>query len=140
MKAALDARTDPALVIMGRTGTRGGGPSASSLDDCVVRAMAYEATGVDALFFTGLKTRKNLRRFPRRPCCRSFSQPPGRTGRSGFLISQRVRIALQGHTPFAAATQAVYDTLKACATVLHRKTSKDCSHRNSPAASRAMPT
>jgi carboxyvinyl-carboxyphosphonate phosphorylmutase len=30
-----------------------------------------------------------------------------------FLVSQRVRIALQGHTPFAAATQAVYDTLKA---------------------------
>ena len=30
-----------------------------------------------------------------------------------FLVSQRVKIALQGHTPFAAATQAVYDTLKA---------------------------
>ena len=30
-----------------------------------------------------------------------------------FLASQRVKIALQGHTPFAAATQAVYDTLKA---------------------------
>src|SRR5437773_9530017 len=49
MKAALDGRTDPALVIMGRTGTRGGGPSPSSLDDCVVRARAYEAAGVDAL-------------------------------------------------------------------------------------------
>ena len=30
-----------------------------------------------------------------------------------YLASQRVRIALQGHAPFAAATQAVYDTLKA---------------------------
>jgi carboxyvinyl-carboxyphosphonate phosphorylmutase len=30
-----------------------------------------------------------------------------------YLSSQRVRIALQGHAPFAAATQAVYDTLKA---------------------------
>src|SRR3954467_2627181 len=30
MKAALDARGDPSLVIMGRTGTRGGGPKASS--------------------------------------------------------------------------------------------------------------
>jgi carboxyvinyl-carboxyphosphonate phosphorylmutase len=29
------------------------------------------------------------------------------------LASQRVRIALQGHAPFAAATQAVYVTLKA---------------------------
>ena len=32
---------------------------------------------------------------------------------AAFLVSQRVKIALQGHTPFAAATQAVYDTLKA---------------------------
>src|ERR1700720_2907939 len=42
MKAALDARGDPSLVVMGRTGTRGGGASAASLDDCVARAKAYE--------------------------------------------------------------------------------------------------
>ena len=30
-----------------------------------------------------------------------------------YLTTQRVRIALQGHAPFAAATQAVYETLKA---------------------------
>jgi carboxyvinyl-carboxyphosphonate phosphorylmutase len=30
-----------------------------------------------------------------------------------YLVGQRVRIALQGHAPFAAATQAVYETLKA---------------------------
>jgi carboxyvinyl-carboxyphosphonate phosphorylmutase len=30
-----------------------------------------------------------------------------------YLAAQRVRIALQGHAPFAAATQAVYQTLKA---------------------------
>ena len=30
-----------------------------------------------------------------------------------YLGGQRVRIALQGHAPFAAATQAVYETLKA---------------------------
>src|SRR5688572_20746505 len=32
MKAAVDARRDPALAIMGRTGTRGGGPTATSFD------------------------------------------------------------------------------------------------------------
>jgi carboxyvinyl-carboxyphosphonate phosphorylmutase len=31
----------------------------------------------------------------------------------GYLASQRVRIALQGHAPIAAATQAVHETLKA---------------------------
>jgi oxaloacetate decarboxylase len=30
-----------------------------------------------------------------------------------YLANQRVRIALQGHAPFAAATQAVYETLEA---------------------------
>jgi len=30
-----------------------------------------------------------------------------------YLANQRVRIALQGHAPFAAATLAVYETLKA---------------------------
>src|SRR3954449_6212392 len=44
MKAALDARSDPSLVIIGRTGTRGGGQSASSFEDCVARTRAYEAT------------------------------------------------------------------------------------------------
>src|SRR4030081_168465 len=33
MKAALDARGDPSLVIMGRTGTRGGGPTASRSEE-----------------------------------------------------------------------------------------------------------
>src|ERR1700704_3784218 len=33
MKAALDARGDPSLVILGRTGTRGGGPKASSFEE-----------------------------------------------------------------------------------------------------------
>ena len=51
MKAALDGRSDPSLVIIGRTGAI----SISGLDDAIARAKAYEATGVDALFFTGIK-------------------------------------------------------------------------------------
>jgi carboxyvinyl-carboxyphosphonate phosphorylmutase len=30
-----------------------------------------------------------------------------------YLANKRVRIALQGHAPISAATQAVYETLKA---------------------------
>src|SRR6201987_3957858 len=45
MRAALDGRGDPSLVVMGRTGAA----SVTSLDDAVARAKAYEATGVDAL-------------------------------------------------------------------------------------------
>ena len=39
--------------------------------------------------------------------------PQGELNDWEFLIGQRVRIAVQGHAPFAAATQAVYETLKA---------------------------
>src|ERR1044071_5812282 len=44
MKAALDGRGDPALVVMGRTGA----VSVTGLDDAIARAKAYEATGVAA--------------------------------------------------------------------------------------------
>src|SRR6266480_4933209 len=56
MKAALDGRSDPSLVIMARTGAA----SISGLDDAIARARAYDTTGVDALFFTGLKNRAGL--------------------------------------------------------------------------------
>ena len=114
MKAALDGRSDPSLVIFGRTGTRGGGPKASGFGECIERAKAYEATGVDALFFTGLTTREEVQAIAavtRLPLVLGNTQ--GELDDPAFLISQRVKIALQGHAPFAAATQAVYETLKA---------------------------
>lgn len=114
MKAALDGRSDPSLVIFGRTGTRGGGPTASSFEECIARAKAYEAAGVDALFFTGLTTRQEVQAIAAvttLPLVLGNTQ--GELDDAAFLVSQRVRIALQGHTPFAAATQAVHETLKA---------------------------
>lgn len=56
MKAALGGRSDPSLVIMGRTGAA----AITSIEDAVRRAKAYEAAGVDALFFTGIKSRAEL--------------------------------------------------------------------------------
>src|SRR5579871_6417758 len=56
IKAALDARRDPSLVIAGRTGAA----AIASLEDAIVRAKAYEACGVDALFFTGIKAKTEL--------------------------------------------------------------------------------
>src|SRR5437870_8363219 len=58
MKAALDARSDPSLVIIGRTSAA----AVTSVDDAILRGKAYEASGVDALFFTGVKTRADLER------------------------------------------------------------------------------
>jgi carboxyvinyl-carboxyphosphonate phosphorylmutase len=110
MKAALDARRDPALVIIGRTGAA----SISGLDDAIVRARAYEATGVDAMFFTGLKSPGELEAVAaatRLPIV--LGGAPQEMSDPRTLAGQRVRVALQGHAPFAAATQAVYETLKA---------------------------
>ena len=110
MKAACDGRGDPSLVILGRTGAA----SISSLDDAIARAQAYEATGVDGLFLTGIKTRSEL------DAIADATQLPIVLGGApeemsdlDYLASRRVRIALQGHAPISAATQAVYDTLKA---------------------------
>src|SRR5258705_13169980 len=56
MKAALDGRGDPTLVILARTRA----VSITGLDDAIARARAYEAIGVDALFLTGIKSRSEL--------------------------------------------------------------------------------
>ncbi len=110
LKAALDGRRDPSLVIMGRTGAA----SITSIEDAIRRAQAYEATGVDALFFTGVKSRKQLDAISagtHLPIV--LGGAPEELSAPDYLAGQRVRIALQGHAPFAAATQAVYETLKA---------------------------
>jgi carboxyvinyl-carboxyphosphonate phosphorylmutase len=110
MKAALDGRSDPALVVVGRTGAA----SITGIEDAAARAQAYEAAGVDALFFTGLKTRADLEAIAaatRLPIV--MGSADGELADTAFLARQRVRIANQGHAPIAAATQAVYETLKA---------------------------
>lgn len=110
MKAALDGRGDSSLVIMGRTGAA----SISSIEDAIRRAKAYEATGVDALFFTGIKSRADLEAIAAAthlPIV--LGGAPDELSAIEYLASLRVRIALQGHAPIAAATQAVYETQKA---------------------------
>jgi oxaloacetate decarboxylase len=110
MKAAVDARGDASLVIIARTGAA----SITSLDDAIARAIAYEGTGVDALFFTGIKTHAELEAI-----AASTKLPivlggaPEDMADRDYLANQRVKIALQGHAPFAAATNAVHETLKA---------------------------
>ncbi len=110
MKAALAGRQDPALCIAGRTSAI----AITGLDDAIARGRAYEAAGVDALFFVGVRTRAELDALSA-----ATTLPLILGGVSGeltdrdYLAGRRVRIALQGHQPFAAAVRAVHDTLKA---------------------------
>jgi oxaloacetate decarboxylase len=110
MRAALAGREDTALCIIGRTSA----PSITGTDDAVARARAYEQAGVDGLFIAGGLTRAQLDAIStavRIPLLLG-GVPPDLLDRD-YLASRRVRIALQGHQPFAAAVQAVYATLKA---------------------------
>lgn len=110
MKAAISGRQDPALCIAGRTSAI----SITGLDDAIARGKAYEAAGVDALFFVGVRTRAELDAISE-----ATSLPlilggvSGDLSDLGYLGARRVRVALQGHQPFAAAVKAVHDTLKA---------------------------
>src|SRR6201994_2849649 len=100
MKAALDGRGDPSLVIVGRTGAA----SITSLDDTIARARAYEAAGVDALFFTGIKTRGELEAIAAATTLPIvLGGAPEDMSDTGYFAEKRVRIALQGHAPIAAA-------------------------------------
>ena len=109
MKAALAGRTDPNLVIAGRTSSLREG-----LDECIRRVQAYEAAGVDAIFLAGAGTRAEV------AAVNDALNIPLLLGGAGGELSDKewlgqhgVRVALQGHLPFQASIKAVYDTLKA---------------------------
>ena len=110
MRAALAGRQDPNLLIAARTSA----VSVTGLDDAVARARAYEAVGVDAMFFTGVKTRDQVEALSDALTIPIFLGGGGsKIGDLDYLSAQGVRISLQGHQPFMAAIQATHDTLKA---------------------------
>ncbi|HAA95832.1 MAG TPA: oxaloacetate decarboxylase [Dehalococcoidia bacterium] len=110
MKAALAARRDSNMVVAGRSSSL----QVTGVDDTIARAKAYEAAGVDAMFLAGATTKVEVE-----AVTAEINIPLLLGGTSGeladkeYLGSVGVRVALQGHLPFAAAIKATYDTLKA---------------------------
>ena len=110
MRAAVAARHEAGLVIAGRTSA----PSITSIADTIARAKAYAATGVDAIFLVGVKTRADLDAIAAEVKLPLILGGAGKDIMERELLSQRgVRVCLQGHQPFAAAVRAVHDTLRA---------------------------
>jgi len=110
MRAALAARSDPNLVIVGRTSAAG----ITGVEDAIRRLKAYAEAGVDAVFPVGVKQRDALAAIHDavdRPMV--FHIASEEVADLSYLATQGVRIALQGHATFAAAMKAVHDTLKA---------------------------
>ncbi len=110
MRAALAARQDSALVIIGRTSAA----SMTGVDDAVRRIAAYQDAGVDMLMLVGVKTRADLEAIA------AVARVPLMIGGTGpelidadWLAALGVRVCLKGHQPFMAAVKAVYDTMLA---------------------------
>jgi len=110
MKAALAARSDPDLVIAGRTSA----PQIAGIEETIRRARAYAATGVDAIFLVGIKSRAELDAVAAAGIGKPLilGNAPGDLSDKAYLAARGVRIALQGHQQFAAAVEAIYQTLK----------------------------
>ena len=104
LRAALHARQDPSLVIAARTAAL----KAEDIERTVARARAYAATGVDAIFITGLKSLAQfeaVRAAVRLPIIIGAAPDVKRED----LAARGVRILLQGHQPVAAAVKALHD-------------------------------
>lgn len=110
MKAALAARGDPSLVIVGRTSAA----RVTSLEDALARARAYEEAGVDALFLLGIETPAEAA-----AVAAAVSVPVVVEGKiwkamtPELLAANGLRICLRGHQTLPAAVQAMHATLKA---------------------------
>jgi carboxyvinyl-carboxyphosphonate phosphorylmutase len=109
LRAAVAARQDPSLVLIGRTtALRYGG-----IAEAEKRLKAYQDTGVDGIFLVGARTRAEVEAMHRAthlPLLLGGATPD--LADRDFLAANGVRIALQGHQPFYASIKAVYDTLK----------------------------
>jgi carboxyvinyl-carboxyphosphonate phosphorylmutase len=110
MKAAVAARMDPALVIVGRTSAAG----VNGIDDAVARGRAYQAAGVDALFLLDITTRAQVEALANAVSLPMvMAGPTWRTMSPQELAAHKVKICLGGHPTLLAAIQAMYATLKA---------------------------
>jgi carboxyvinyl-carboxyphosphonate phosphorylmutase len=104
LRAALDARRDPALVIAARTAALKGEDTARTVE----RAQAYAQTGVDAIFITGLKKLSDF------DAVRAAVKLPIIVGtapeiKREELAARGVRILLQSHPPVRAVARALRD-------------------------------
>ena len=110
MKAAVAARGNTGIRIAGRTSA----PALADMDETIRRAKAYEATGVDAIFLVGIKTREQLDAVSAvvsKPLVLGTATPELMD--LGYLGAKGVRICLQGHHPIRAAQQAIFATMQA---------------------------
>lgn len=103
LRAAVAARNDPSLIIVGRTAAI----NTEGIEGAVARARAYAATGIDAIYIVGPKKIDHI------DAIRAATNLPILTGahlKNEDLAAHGVRIMIQGHLPVAAAAKALRET------------------------------
>jgi carboxyvinyl-carboxyphosphonate phosphorylmutase len=103
LKAAVAARRDPALMILGRTAAL----KVEGTAGAVRRAQAFAACGVDAIFLVGVEAAdqvKAVRDAARLPVM--VGSAPASIKREDFAAAG-ARVLLQGHQPLPAAVKAL---------------------------------
>ena len=111
MRAAVAAREDAGLVVIARTSA----VNLVNLDEALRRTRAYAGSGADALFFTGVNDWDQLAALREAAGGMPIilgGTPPKMADKARLAV-HGVRVALQGHQPFAAAVAAIHATLKA---------------------------
>ncbi|MEE8076439.1 MAG: isocitrate lyase/phosphoenolpyruvate mutase family protein [Candidatus Binatia bacterium] len=106
LKAAVTARRDASLVIVGRTA----GIRSEGISGALTRIKACEEAGVDAIFLVGVKTRQEVTAMHQATSLPLLlgTIPPSLSDRD-FLSANGVRIALQGHIPFRVMVKALHE-------------------------------
>jgi carboxyvinyl-carboxyphosphonate phosphorylmutase len=103
LRAAVAARGDPSLIIVGRTSAL----KTEGTEGTVARARAYAATGVDAIYIVGPQKIDQVE------AVHAAVRLPIFTGaylKLEDLTAHGVRIVIQGHQPVAAAVKALRET------------------------------
>jgi oxaloacetate decarboxylase len=109
LKAAVAARQDPSLVIIGRTASL----RVEGVNGGVARAKACTDAGVDGIFLAGAQTREEVEAIHRAtPLPILLGSTPSALNDRTFLAAHGVRIALQGHVPFQVVVKALHDAYK----------------------------
>jgi carboxyvinyl-carboxyphosphonate phosphorylmutase len=103
LKAAVKARTDPSLVIAGRTAAL----KLEDTDRAAARAKAYEAAGVDAIFIVGVENLEQVEAIHRAVKLPIIIGSAPASLKREDLAARGARILLQGHQPVAAAVKAL---------------------------------
>jgi carboxyvinyl-carboxyphosphonate phosphorylmutase len=104
LHAAVDARSDPSLIIVGRTA----GLTAGGVDELVARVKICAEAGVDAVFATGVKTLDDVKAIA--SACSVPLLVNALPASDAELLSNQVRVVMQGHIPYYVALKALYDS------------------------------